>query len=104
MKKKKTMMSICMAMTIGIIGYTMYQKTPKNISDIFLANIEALADNKEYSGKGYEIPGPHSIVSSEDNGDFIIKTYEYKVTCMPGGSEDCSPRTESYTVRFPKES
>ncbi|WP_443688615.1 NVEALA domain-containing protein, partial [Paraprevotella xylaniphila] len=83
MKLKTTLVSLIGAMVIGTTGYVGYQTYEKNKaankSDLFLENIEALADNESY--KGWEVissPCPYPI------------DYKNSVTCKRfGDADDC---------------
>lgn len=85
MKLKTTLVSLIGAMVIGTTGYVGYQTYEKNKaaneSDLFLENIEALANNESY--KGWEVissPCPYQI------------DYKNSVTCKRfGDADDCVP-------------
>lgn len=78
MKKLKIAM---VAMVAAVAGYGVYQnRTKEVISELTLANVEALASGESlggYTSHSFKCPPP--------------KEYKNQITCTRGGSEDCYP-------------
>lgn len=86
-------------------GYNVLaSRKPGDVSDLMMANIEALANAREAPGgiKGYSIPGETKVTNKVEYDDYTAVTSETYYTCMSGGSEDCYPHTEFVTIRIPK--
>lgn len=85
MKKKITILTVFVAIAASVSVYMTAQKQQYSISDITLANIEALADN--------ENDGQVSCTAEASCRD-VLGNLLGRITCMGYGDEVCKIGTE----------
>ena len=101
--KQRIMGIIAVVAITAVAGYNVYNlQNDVNLSNLALANVEALADDGEGSGdKKFVVPWTEEV-SREDNGNSIIVTYKHIVRCPHGGYSDCTPSEKTTQVTVPK--
>lgn len=96
---KKTVKIVVMSIFMSATGYGIYTNQKVNtVSDLMLANIEALAEGESTSdGK---IPYSYYETISETkrpDGKSVIVSVHH-VRCLPGGNERCSNSDTQFTT------
>lgn len=99
MMKKITMVTV--ALLIIVVSYNVSFLCGTGLmSDLTLANVEALANDGE-STNGY-FKTSSSVESKEENDCYVVVTTTTTVRCNLGGFSDCTPGTNTSVDHYKK--